>query len=138
MSLSDLVMLGAIRYHYNEDFSKTSVSSPQFQGVTREGIFVDKTYFFVDGFGVVVRDGYSYRILPCSRTDYRTIVDKAVTFHKSDLDASLGNPKSDVLLYLRDNGYNINSSDLLRLSIPAIFTKAYPEFVIYDGYAEYK
>lgn len=138
MSLSDLVMLGTIRHHYNEDFSKTSVSSPQFQGVTREGIFVDKTYFFVDGFGVVVRDGYSYRFLPCSRTDYRTIVDKAVTFHKSDLDASLGNPKSDVLLYLRDNGYNINSSDLLRLSIPAIFTKAYPEFVIYDGYAEYK
>lgn len=138
MSLSDLVMLGAIRHHYNEDFSKTSVSSPQFQGVTREVIFVDKTYFFVDGFGVVVRDGYSYRVLPCSRTDYQTIVDRAATFHKSDLDASLGNPKSDVLLYLRDNGYNINSSDLLRLSIPAIFTKAYPEFVIYDGYAEYR
>lgn len=138
MSLSDLVMLGAIRYHYNEDFSKTSVSSPQFQEVTREGIFVDKTYFFVDGFGVVVRDGYSYRILPCSRTAYRTIVDKAVTFHKSDLDSRLGNPKSNILLYLRDSGYDIKSSDLLRLSIPAIFTKAYPEFVVYDGYAEYK
>lgn len=138
MSLSDLVILGAIRHYYNEDFSKTSVSTSPHQGVTRNGIFVDKTYFFVEGRGVVVRDGYNYRVLPCSRADYQTIVDRAATFHKSDLDASLGNPKSDVLLYLRDNGYNINSSDLLRLSIPAIFTKAYPEFVIHDGYAEYK
>ena len=138
MSLSDLIVLGATHHHYNEDFSKTSTSSYPSQGNTRDGIFVDKTYFFVDGYGVVVHNGYSYGILTCNRDDYHTIVDRAATFHKSDFDTSLGNPKSNVLLYLRDNGYNINSSDLLRLSIPAIFTKAYPEFVICDGYAEYK
>ena len=102
------------------------------------GIFVDRTYFFVAKYGVVIRSGYSYMILPCKREDYKTIVDRAACFHKSELDYMYGDPKSDLLLYLRDNGYDIQSSDLLRLSISAIFTKAYPEFVIHNGYANYK
>lgn len=90
-----------------------------------------------DGYGVVVRSGSTFMILPCSREDYTTIVDKAACFHKSDSDCIYGDPKSDILLYLRDNGYNIKSSDLLRLSIPAIFRKAYTDFIVHDGYAEY-
>lgn len=47
MSLSDLVMLGAIRNHYNEDFSKSSNSSSfDYLGDNSSlGIYIDKTYF---------------------------------------------------------------------------------------------
>ena len=139
MNLSSLVALGAIRNHYNEDFTKSSNSSSfDYLGDnSSSGIYIDKTYFFVDGYGVVVRRGSTFMILPCSRDDYTTIVDNAACFHKSDSDCIYGDPKSDILLYLRDNGYNIKSSDLLRLSIPAIFRKAYPDFIIRNGYAEY-
>lgn len=140
MSLSDLFVLGAIRHRYTEDFSKSSSSSNLDYLVeeTKSGIFVDKTYYFVNDYGVVIRSGSTYMILPCARTEYKTIVDKAACFHKSNLDVIYGNPKFEILLYLQDNGYNVKSSDLLRLSIPAIFTKAYPEFVINKGYADYK
>ena len=139
MNLSSFVALGAIRNHYNEDFTKSSSSNSfDYLGDTSSsGIYIDKTYFFVDGYGVVVRRGSTFMILPCSRDNYTTIVDNAACFHKSDSDCIYGDPKSDILLYLRDNGYNIKSSDLLRLSIPAIFKKAYPDFIVHNGYAEY-
>ncbi len=139
MNLSSLVALGAIRNHYNEDFTKSS-NSRSFdypEEPSNKGIYIDKTYFFVDGYGVVIRRGSTFVILPCSRDDYTTIVDRAACFHKSDHDCVYGDPKSNILLVLRDNGYNIKSSDLLRLSIPAIFRKACPDFIVHNGYAEY-
>lgn len=74
MNLSSLVALGAIRNHYNEDFTKSSNSSSfDYLGdSSNKGIYIDKTYFFVEGYGVVIRSGSTFMILPCSRDNYTT------------------------------------------------------------------